>query len=77
MEILRTALEKSPKAKPDLLDMKKTFEDMGLDSQDTVDLIVELEETLGVDITNEEAEDKIRTPMDAIVIFSRYVNNKK
>jgi len=41
MEILRSALEKSPKAKPDLLDRNKSFEEMGLDSLDTVDLIVE------------------------------------
>ena len=74
MEILRAALEKSPKAKPDLLDRTKSFEEMGLDSLDTVDLIVELEEQLGVDITNEEAEDKIKTPADAINVFGAYLN---
>merc|ERR1712072_53016 len=76
MEILRAALEKSPKAKPDLLDRNKTFDEMGLDSLDTVDLIVELEEQLGVDITNEEAEDKIKTPNDAIAVFGAYLNKK-
>ena len=73
MEIIRSALEKSPKAKPDLLDRERSFEDMGLDSLDQVDLIVEQEDTLGVDITNEEAEDQIKTPKDAVKVFSTYL----
>lgn len=41
MEIIRSAIEKSPKAKPDLFARETSFEDMGLDSLDQVDLIVE------------------------------------
>ena len=76
MELIRKALEQSPKGKPDLLDREKTFEELGLDSLDTVDLIVELEENLGVDITNEEAEDRLKRPIDAVEIFTKYLANK-
>lgn len=32
------------------------FKEMGLDSLDVVDMVVEMEQSIGIDITNEEAE---------------------
>lgn len=49
-----------------------TFEDLGFDSLDTVELVIAIEENLGVDLTNEEAE-KITNVQDAITIFTKYV----
>ena len=45
-----------------------TFEELGFDSLDGVELVLAMEEHFGFDITNEEAE-KITAVMDAIQIF--------
>lgn len=43
----------------------QTFEELGADSLDTVELIMEIEEEFEIDIPDEEAE-KITTVQDAI-----------
>lgn len=48
-----------------------TFEDLGFDSLDTVELVLAMEEHFGFDLTNQDAE-KITTVMDAIQIFHQY-----
>merc|ERR1712222_243185 len=45
-----------------------TFEELGFDSLDGVELVLAMEEHFGFDLTNEEAE-KITTVMDAIQTF--------
>ena len=45
-----------------------TFEDLGFNSLDGVELVIAMEEHFGFDLTNEDAE-KIETVMDAIQIF--------
>ena len=45
-----------------------TFEELGFDSLDGVELVLAMEEHFGFDLTNEDAE-KITTVMDAIQIF--------
>eukprot|EP00347_Sterkiella_histriomuscorum_P000779 403374536 len=48
-----------------------TFEELGFDSLDTVELVLAMEEHFGFDLTNADAE-KITTVMDAIQIFHQY-----
>ena len=53
-----------------------TFEELGFDSLDEVELVVAMEEHLGLDISNADAE-KIRGVMDAIQIFHEYYTKSK
>lgn len=52
-----------------------TFEELGFDSLDSVELVVAMEEYFGFDIPNEEAE-KISTVEAAINTFYRHLNAK-
>jgi len=52
-----------------------TFEELGFDSLDTVELIVAMEENFNIDIKDEEAE-KISNVGDAIAIFNKYLVEK-
>lgn len=54
-------LETSNKIKRSELSDKATFQDLGFDSLDTVELIVAFEEELGFDLPHEEAENNIKT----------------
>ncbi|CDW83354.1 nadh dehydrogenase 1 alpha beta subcomplex 1 [Stylonychia lemnae] len=48
-----------------------TFEELGFDSLDNVELVLAMEEHFGFDLSNQDAE-KITTVMDAIQIFHTY-----
>ena len=52
-----------------------TFEELGFDSLDGVELVLAMEEHFGFDLTNEDAE-KITTVMDASQIFHSYVKQR-
>lgn len=68
-------LKSAAKCKTDKLARKATFDELGFDSLDSVELIVAMEENLGVDIQDEDAE-KIQTVNDAVNIFSKYIAQK-
>ena len=70
-EILKSA------AKCDHSKLSRTasFEELGFDSLDGVELVLAMEEHFGFDLTNEDAE-KITTVMDAIQIFHSYVKKR-
>jgi acyl carrier protein len=76
MELARKFLEKTKSGKIETLTPQATFEELGLDSLDAVDFIVDLEANFGFDISNEDAENKIRSVNDAVVVFSEYVARK-
>lgn len=61
-------LKSAAKCKHDKLARTASFEDLGFDSLDGVELVLAMEEHFGFDITNAEAE-KIVSVMDAIQIF--------
>ena len=52
-----------------------TFEELGFDSLDGVELVCAMEEHFGLDLSNDDAE-KIWTVMDAIQIFHTYVKKR-
>jgi len=70
-KVLQVIKSHAPK-ELDQINRTASFEELGFDSLDAVDLIVTIEETLKVDIQDEEAA-KIQTPNDAIALFHRYV----
>ena len=55
----------------DDVDRASTFADLGIDSLDAVDLVVSMEETLRVEILDEEAL-RMETVNDCIAIFHKY-----
>lgn len=61
-------LKSAAKCKHEKLSRTASFEDLGFDSLDGVELVLAMEEHFGFDITNPEAE-KIVSVMDAIQIF--------
>ena len=65
-------LKSAAKCKHEKLARTASFEDLGFDSLDGVELILAMEENFGFDITNTEAE-KITSVMDAIQIFHENV----
>ena len=58
-------LKSAAKCQHDKLARTVTFEELGFDSLDGVELVLAMEEHFGFDITNNEAE-KITSVMDAI-----------
>lgn len=58
-------LKSAAKCKHDKLSRTASFEDLGFDSLDGVELVLAMEEYFGFDISNNEAE-KITSVMDAI-----------
>jgi acyl carrier protein len=68
-------LKSAAKCKVDKLSRSATFEDLGFDSLDAVELIVAMEENFGIDIQDDEAE-KMRTVQDAIQTFYKYKTEK-
>ena len=61
-------LKSAAKCNHDKLARTASFEELGFDSLDGVELVLAMEEHFGFDITNNEAE-KITSVMDAIQIF--------
>ena len=61
-------LKSAAKCQHDRLSRTATFEELGFDSLDGVELVLAMEEHFGFDITNNEAE-KITSVMDAIQVF--------
>merc|ERR1711865_298763 len=68
-------LKSAAKCQHEKLSRTASFEDLGFDSLDGVELVLAMEEHFGFDLTNEEAE-KITTVMDAIQIFHTYAKKK-
>ncbi|HEX32277.1 MAG TPA: acyl carrier protein [Candidatus Acetothermia bacterium] len=62
---------------PDEVTDEASFvEDLGADSLDTVELIMEFEDEFGVEISDEDAE-KIATVGEAIAYMSKIMEDKK
>ena len=61
-------LKSAAKCDHSKLSRTATFEELGFDSLDGVELVLAMEEHFGFDLSNEDAE-KITTVMDAIQIF--------
>ena len=61
-------LKQAAKCKHEKLSRTVSFEELGFDSLDGVELVLAMEEYFGFDISNTEAE-KITSVMDAIQIF--------
>lgn len=68
-------LKSAAKCKVDKLSRTATFDELGFDSLDGVELVVAMEELFGFDITNEEAE-KITSVSEAIAIFNKNLVEK-
>lgn len=64
-------LKSKDKCQADKLTRTATFEELGFDSLDSVEIVVEMEEVLNVNIENDEAE-KIKSVHDAIMTFYNY-----
>lgn len=65
-------LKSAAKCKHEKLSRTVSFEELGFDSLDGVELVCAMEEYFGFDISNTEAE-KITSVMDAIQIFHGHV----
>ncbi|MBN1859085.1 acyl carrier protein [Candidatus Bipolaricaulota bacterium] len=59
----------------EVLDESSFVEDLGADSLDTVELIMEFEDEFGVEISDEDAE-KISTVGEAIAYLEKLVDSK-
>jgi len=71
-EKVRRIIEEKLSVNPDQITLSAKFaEDLKADSLDTVELVMALEDELGLDIPDEEA-DKIKTVGDAI----KYIESK-
>lgn len=70
-QVLRAA----QKTNQEKLSRTATFEELGYDSLEVVEMVVALEENFGIDVTDEEAE-KIKSVKDAIAIFHKYMLDK-
>ena len=75
-ERIMNILRQSPKCDLAKLNKAATFEELGFDSLDAVELIVAFEEDLGFDIPDEEATNSIKKVEDALSVFSKYYNEK-
>jgi len=60
----------------DVTDEASFVEDLGADSLDTVELIMEFEDEFGVEIPDEDAE-KVQTVGEAITYIERLVQEKE
>lgn len=75
-EKIMNILRQSPKCDVSKLTHQATFEELGFDSLDAVELIVAFEEDLGFDVPDEEATNSIKKVEDALNVFSKYYNEK-
>ena len=69
-------LKSAAKCQHDKLSRTATFEDLGFDSLDGVELVLAMEEHFGFDIPNSDAE-KITSVMDAIQVFHTHVTKRQ
>lgn len=76
-ERIMNILRQSPKCDTAKLTPQATFEELGFDSLDAVELIVAFEEDLGFDIPDEDATSSIKKVEDALLVFSKYFNEKQ
>ncbi|MCK4355858.1 acyl carrier protein [Candidatus Bipolaricaulota bacterium] len=60
----------------EITDASSFVEDLGADSLDTVELIMEFEDEFGVEISDEDAE-KISTVGEAIAYMNKLLGDKK
>jgi acyl carrier protein len=77
-QVLRVAaayLQDIKHSKPHRLNSKASFASLGLDSLDSIDLVIELEERLGLDVSDHDAEHNIKSIPDAARIFTNYFRN--
>ena len=75
-ERIMNILRQSPKCNTAKLSREATFEELGFDSLDAVELVVAFEEDLGFDLPDEEATNSIKRVEDALVVFSKHFNQK-
>ena len=72
LEIAKNFLADIKHSKPHRLNDRATFASLGLDSLDSMDLIIEFEERLGLDLSEEDAEHRVKSIRDACLVFSDY-----
>ncbi len=65
-------MKSAAKCRVDKLTRTATFEELGFDSLDGVELVVGMEENLGIEISNDDAE-KITSVGEAITVFNKYM----
>ncbi len=76
IEKIKLVIAEQAKMKPKEITEKAKFtEDLGLDSLDMVELIIELEDGLGIEIPDEDAE-KLTTVGEAISYVEKCLNSK-
>lgn len=68
-------MERSLNAGKEKLSQKGNFREMGLDSLAVVDMVVEMEQSIGIDISNEEAE-RITSIESAVEVFSQHLHRR-
>lgn len=71
-EVKKIVVEKLQVDEKQVTETASFVEDLGADSLDTVELVMDLEEHFGIEIPDEEAE-KLKTVKDAV----DYINKKK
>lgn len=76
-QAIMNVLRQSPKCNTSKLTREATFEEIGFDSLDAVELIIAFEEELSFDIPDEEAMNSIKKVEDAVAIFSKYYTQKQ
>ena len=59
---------------PEEITMDTTFEELGVDSLDTVDMVMELEEELGIEL---ELDEKISTVGEMVKLVEEKMNEKE
>ena len=71
-EVKKIVVEKLQVDEKQVTETASFVEDLGADSLDTVELVMDLEEHFGIEIPDEDAE-KLKTVKDAV----DYINKKK
>ena len=72
IEKVQEVIAEKLSVEPAEVTLDKTFNDLGADSLDTVELILEFEKAFGVSIPDEDAE-KISTVGDAVKYIEEHV----